>query len=130
MRFRVAWRDERGSAVAENAMTSVVIVAVFLLVCQFAYAAHVRSSLTMAAAEAARVGARVDGGVDAAQAKARDLLAEGGGRHARVSAGSTSEAGVAVMRVDITAQVPVLGPFGVGLDLHTSGRAVIEDRGP
>ena len=48
MRFRVAWRDERGSAVAENAMTSVVIVAVFLLVCQFAYAAHVRSSLTMA----------------------------------------------------------------------------------
>ena len=49
MRRRVAWRDERGSAVAENAMTSVVIVAVFLLVCQFAYAAHVRSSLTMAA---------------------------------------------------------------------------------
>ncbi|MEU0575004.1 hypothetical protein [Dermacoccus nishinomiyaensis] len=47
-----------------------------------------------------------------------------------MSAGSTSEAGVAVMRVDITAQVPVLGPFGVGLDLHTSGRAVIEDRGP
>lgn len=111
-------------------MTSVVIVAVFLLVCQFAYAAHVRSGLTMAAAEAARSGARVSGDATAATARAHDLLSDGAGRSAHVSAVRTTEAGVPVMRVDVTAEVPVLGPFGVGIDLHTSGRAVVEERTP
>lgn len=111
-------------------MTSIVVIAVFLLVAQFAYAAHVRSSMTMAAAEAARTGARVGAGPDDARARALDLVGSGAARHSTVVALRSSDGGVAVMRVDITTQVPVLGPFGVGLDLHTSGRAVVEERTP
>lgn len=109
-------------------MTSVAIVAVFLLVAQFAYAAHVRSTVTMAAAEAARAGARVGAGEGDARDRALELMGPGAAGHSTIVAGRADDGGVAVMRVDITTQVPVLGPFGVGLDLHTSGRAVVEER--
>ena len=49
-----AYSGDEGSAVAEYTMTMALIVSVFLVVCQFAYAAHVRSTLTMAAAESER----------------------------------------------------------------------------
>lgn len=65
------WRDEDGSAVAENAMTMLLVVAVFLAVCQFAYAVHVRSTLTMSAVEGARQGARVDSNATAGAQRAR-----------------------------------------------------------
>lgn len=115
---------------AENVMTTALLVAVFLAVCQFAYAVHVRSSLTMAAAEGARYGARVGSTPGQAAARTKDLIASSvGPRYARsVSAGRGAAHGTPVVRVDVTADVPVLGPYGVGLTLRTSARAVLEDR--
>ncbi|WP_197078993.1 TadE family protein [Dermacoccus sp. PE3] len=115
---------------AEYTMTMALIVGVFLVVCQFAYATHVRSTLTMAAAESARYGARVDAGPGVAQERASDLVSDSlSPRYAgSISAHRSSAEGLDVIQVDIDAPVPVLGPFGVGLTLHTSGRAIVEER--
>lgn len=124
--------DEQGSAVAEFTMTMTLVVGVFLVVCQFAYATHVRSTLTMAAAEGARYGARVDAGPDIAASRARDLISGSlSSRYAQaISAHRSAAEGVDVVQVDVSAPVPVLGPFGVGLEMHTSARAVVEERAP
>ena len=125
-----ALSGDEGSAVAEYTMTMALIVGVFLVVCQFAYATHVRSTLTMAAAESARYGARVDAGPGVAQARASDLVSDSlSPRYAgSISAHRSSAEGLDVIQVDIDAPVPVLGSFGVGLTLHTSGRAIVEER--
>ena len=127
-----AYSGDEGSAVAEYTMTMALIVSVFLVVCQFAYATHVRSTLTMAAAESARYGARVDAGPAVAQERARDLVSGSlSPRYARsISAHRSTAEGLDVIQVDVDAPVPVLGPFGVGLRLHTSGRAIVEERAP
>lgn len=122
--------SEEGSAVAEFTMTMMLVVGVFLVVCQFAYATHVRSTLTMAAAEGARYGARVEAGPDVAAARARDLVSGSlSPRYAHgISAHRAATDGLNVVQVDVRAPVPVLGPFGVGLQMHTSARAIAEDR--
>lgn len=124
-------RRDSGSVVAENAMTMGLVVAVFLVVCQFAYAVHVRSTLTMAAVEGARVGARVEAVPGTASVRTRDVITQSlSSRYAEgVTERSEVVEGVDVIRVDVTAPVPVLGPLGIGLNLHTSGRAVREERG-
>lgn len=123
-------RSDEGSAVAEFTMTSALVVVVFLVVCQFAYAVHVRSTLTMAAAEGARVGARVGADGQEARAKAVEIAEQSLSSHYAqdVESHLSSESGAPVMKVDIAAPVPVLGPWGVGLTLHTSARAVMEER--
>lgn len=131
-RSGMRWGDEQGSAVAEFTMTMMLVVGVFLVVCQFAYATHVRSTLTMAAAESARYGARVDAGPDVAAARARDLVSGSlSSRYARaISAHRSAAEGLDVVQVDVSAPVPVLGPFGIGLEMHTSARAIVEERAP
>lgn len=122
---------ETGSAVTESAMTMALIVAVFLVVCQFAYAVHVRSTLTMAAIEGARRGAQVGSSSDQAVARAQEFMSGtfAGGK-ANFHASRDHRDGVNVMRVDGDAPLPVLGPFGIGFTLHATGRAVMEDRTP
>lgn len=121
---------ERGSAIAENVMTMAFIVAVFLVVVQFAYAVHVRSTLTLAAAEGAREGARVNAPVGAATQRAHEFVVGSlGERYARsITSGVSNAHGVPVTTVTITAPVPVLGPFGIGINVSTTGRAVQEER--
>lgn len=124
--------DDEGSAIAEFTMTMMLVIGVFLVVCQFAYATHVRSTLTMAAAESARYGARVDAGPDVAASRARDLISGSlSPTYANgITAHRASADGLDVVQVDVTAPVPVLGPYGVGLELHTSARAIVEERTP
>ena len=121
---------ERGSAIAENVMTMSLLVAVFLVVVQFAYAVHVRSTLTLAASEGARAAARVNAPSGVGAATAREFTVNSvGGRYANhISEQRSSVDGVSVHVVTMRAPIPVLGPFGVGLTLTTSGRAVVEDR--
>lgn len=127
---RAGASSERGSILAENVMTMGLLVAVFLVVVQFAYAAHVRSTLTLAASEGARAAARV-GATDAdGSARTKDFIAGSLGpsfaRHVTVSRQSAGS--VPLVEVSVRAPIPVLGPFGVGLETTTASRAVIEER--
>ena len=122
--------SDQGSAIAETVMTASFIVAVFLVVMQFAYAVHVRSTLTLAASEGARAGARVNAPSGTASQVTRDFVRNSvGARYAgNVTEGESAVASARVRTVSVTAPIPVLGPFGVGIELSTTARALIEER--
>lgn len=120
--------QERGAAVSEFALVSGLVVFVFLAVMQLGLALHVRNTLTLAASEGARAGARLDAGPQAGAARARDVVT--GSLSARfaedITVATDSVDGVAVVVVTIRAPIPVLGPIGPDRGLTVTGRAFEE----
>lgn len=107
-------REDQGSAVAEFALVAPLVLLVALAVLQLALALHVRSTLTAAAAEGARAGALAHSGPVAAEERTRAILgaALGGGAATEVQAQRTLLEGVPVIRVRITARLPLVGMLG------------------
>ena len=66
--------DDRGSAVVDFTLTSVLLLFVFLAVFQLGLALHVRNTLVSCAAEGARYGAREGSSPEQGAARARDLI--------------------------------------------------------
>ena len=123
--------DDTGSAVVDFVLTSTLLLFVFLAVFQLGLALHVRNTLVSCAAEGARHGAREGSSSEQGAQRARDLIntslserySEG------VSTGvETTDSGVEVLVVDVTAPVPVVGLFGPGEGLDVRGRAFVEDQ--
>ncbi|WP_462417881.1 pilus assembly protein [Kytococcus sp. Marseille-QA3725] len=111
-------------------LTSVIAVFTVMAVLQLAFALHVRNSLTAFAVEGARHGARSDAAPGDGVQRARYLID-------RASAGATVSdvvqthdiiGGRGVVVVEVRADLPVLGPWGIGSDLTVRGRAVQEGR--
>lgn len=122
---------EYGAAVVDFVLVLVVLVPLFLGILQVALVLHVRNTLTAAAAEGARYAATVDRstaeGVSRTRAQIADAVAA---RFAReVTATQTSRDGMAVVRVDVAAEVPPLGIWGPGVRIDVSGHAM-EERAP
>jgi Flp pilus assembly protein TadG len=119
---------ERGAAVSEFALVSGLVVFVFLAVMQLGLTLHVRNTLTLAASEGARAGARLDAAPQAGVARAREVVT--GSLSARfaqdITVASESVDGVAVVVVTIRAPIPVLGPIGPDRGLTVTGRAFEE----
>ncbi len=120
--------DERGAAVADFAMVSVLVVGVFLAVFQLGLALHTRNTLISCASEGARLGARADAvagqGVSRTQALISASLSSRYARH--VSSRQTVVEGVRVVEVRVVAPVPVLGLLGPDDRLDVVGRAFLE----
>lgn len=121
-------RGERGAAVSEFALVSGLVIFVFLAVMQLGLALHVRNTLTLAASEGARAGARLGAGPQTGVARAREVVTGSlSPRFARdITAGRASVNGVSVVVVTIRAPVPVLGPIGPDRGLTVTGRAFEE----
>lgn len=119
---------EEGSAVVDFVLVGVLVIAVALAILQLALGLHVRNVLTDAAGEGTRRAALVGGTEAEAEQRVRDLtgtaLTEGYVESVTVSRSSSD--GVAVVQVDVTAPVPVLGLLGPGGTLHVTGHAVDE----
>jgi hypothetical protein len=98
----------------EFALVTPLLLLVALAVLQITLALHVRSTLTAAAAEGARAGALAGSGMRVAEARTRDVLATalGGDAAQRVEASRTRLDGVPVVRVRVTARLPLLGTLG------------------
>ncbi len=115
--------DERGAAVADFTMVSVLVVGLFLAVFQLGLALHTRNTLISCASEGARLGARADAvagqGVSRTQALISASLSSRYARH--VSSRQTVVEGVRVV-----APVPVLGLLGPDDRLDVVGRAFLE----
>ncbi|SDN13185.1 hypothetical protein SAMN04487766_11463 [Actinomyces ruminicola] len=109
-------------------LVGVLVIAVSVALLQLALGLHVRNVLTDAAGEGARRAALVGGTTAEADARVRALadasLADGYVEAVTVT--RTSVGGVAVVRVDVTAPLPVLGLLGPGGTLHVTGHAVDE----
>lgn len=125
---RSLWREESGSAPAEFAMVSVLLVVLVLGVVQFALAVFVRSTALDAASEGARQAALADGGLDAGAERTRALVSTTlGAEYAgdvRASYGSWRGHRVAV--VTVRAPLPVLGLLGPTGMLEVEGHAAVE----
>ncbi len=127
MRLFTRLREDRGSAVVEFALVTPLLLLVALAVLQVILALHVRSTLTAAAAEGARAGALAGAGLAIAESRTRDVLGDalGGDAAQDVVASRTRLEGVEVVRVRVTARLPLLGTLGPTA-LTVEGHAIAE----
>lgn len=126
MTLRTRLREDRGSAVVEFALVTPLLLLVALAVLQVTLALHVRSTLTAAAAEGARAGALAGSGLRVAEMRTREVLADalGGDAAQDIVASRVRLDGVDVVRVRVTARLPLLGTLGpttLTVDGHAIG---------
>lgn len=121
-------RSQRGSAIVDFALVSVVLVPLFFGVLQLALVWHIKTTLTSAASEGARYGAAYNRtAVDGEQRTAatvdevfgRDFVDE-------VSGANVAIDGQAAVEVSVRAQVPVLAFWGPTITVEAVGHAVKE----
>lgn len=119
---------ERGSAVVDFVLVSILVTFLFLGVLQLGFALHTRNTLIASAAEGARVAARADATLDDGVARTRQLISDQlSERFAQqISADEVADGGMRQVRIQVSAPVPVIGPFGVGGDARIEARAFSE----
>ena len=119
---------ERGSAVVDFTLVSVLVLVLFLGVVQVALAVHVRATLVDCAAEGARVAGRADRGPQDGAARTRELITAAlSPRYARdVEARQTVVDSLPVVEVTVTAPLPVVGLLGPGGVVTVDGHALEE----
>ena len=123
-------RPERGAAVVDFAMVSVLLTTIFLALVQLGLVLHVRNVLISCASEGARAGARADAVPGEAVLRTRSLVgASLSQRYARsVSTRESTVSGVRVVEVRVVAPLPVFGLLGPEGRLDVVGRAFREDQ--
>jgi Flp pilus assembly protein TadG len=121
-------RSQEGSAIADFALVSVVLVPLFFAILQLALIWHVKTTLTSAASEGARYGAAFDRTTFDGRRRTAEVIDDtfGADFADRVSAYDTTVAGQRGVEVDVAAQVPVLGFWGPTITVEVSGHAVKE----
>jgi Flp pilus assembly protein TadG len=127
-----ASESERGSAVVDFVLVSVLIVTVLLAVLQVAVYVHVRNVVTASAQEGARFAANAD--VDSGVGAARTLEVVGRATSVRTVRGLTctstvdvDTSGLTLVVVRCAGSVPsLLAGLGNLLPLEVAGRAVKE----
>jgi len=120
-------RDDDGNAVVEFALVTPILLIVVLAVVQVILALHVRSTLTAAAAEGARAAALAGSSLAVGERRTREVLddAIGGGAATSVAASRARVNQVPVIRVQVTARLPLLGMLGPEA-LVVEGHAIVE----
>lgn len=126
---RPAYRDDRGAAVVEFVLVSILLVACFLGVVQLGLVLHVRNTLVACAAEGARYAANADrspaDGAAHAQQLIRAALADTYASDVRGS--FTTVGGAPAVVVEVHAPLPVVGVLGPTGSLVVRGHALDED---
>ncbi|MBD0292581.1 MAG: pilus assembly protein [Jiangellaceae bacterium] len=119
---------QRGAAVVEFTLVSVLVVGLFLAIVQFGLAIHVRNTLIACAAEGARHAANADRSLFDGAARAQALISESLSPTiaADVTARYITSRGVQQVEIAVTATLPVFGLLGVERGLQVSGHAVEE----
>lgn len=113
---------------AEFALVAALVVVLVAGVVQVALVLHVRNTLVDSAAEGARHAALLGSGHEEGVARTVELITAGlSPRYAEdVTARTTELGGVAVVRVEVCAPVPVVGLLGPAGRLEVGAHAVLE----
>ncbi len=121
-------RSQRGSAIVDFALVSVVLVPLFFGVLQVALIWHVKTTLTSAAAEGARYGASYNRTFTDGERRTAEVIDDAfGSRLAdRVTATQTALRGQPVVEVKVQADIPVLAFWGPTVSLVVEGHAIKE----
>jgi Flp pilus assembly protein TadG len=119
---------ERGSAVVDFVLVLVVVLPLFLGICQVALVLHVRNTLTSAASEGARYAATADRSFADGAARTRSQITGAlAARFARqVVARPATVRGAPGVQVQVVAEVPPLGLWGPAVRLVSTGHAIEE----
>lgn len=119
---------ERGAAVVEFTLVSVVLIGLFLAIVQLGLILHVRNTLVACAAEGARHAANADRDLADGEARTTALIAES--LNARFGDGVASRyitaGGVQLVEIEVTTTLPLFGLLGVDRGLRVTGHAVEE----
>lgn len=129
MRRRVAARrGERGSAVVDFVLVTVLLLPIVLGILQLALVLHVRNTLASAAGEGARHAAVAGSSADAGRAKIEELVdgALSADVVRRVDVHPANVGGAPGFESVVEADVSVLGLGGPAVHLRVSGHAVAE----
>jgi Flp pilus assembly protein TadG len=120
--------DDRGSAVVEFVLVSVLVVALVLAVLQLALALHIRNTLVAAATEGARLAAASNSDPTDGAAYTQRLISTTlpDAFAADVSAGYEVVDGVTTVVVEVRAPLPVFGWAGPQGSLVVRGHALEE----
>ncbi len=121
-------RAQRGSAIADFALVSVVLVPLFFGVLQLALVWHVKTTLTSAASEGARYGAAYNRTPLNGEERTSGVIDEVFGTDFAdsVSAGVVAIGGQPAVEVSVRAQVPVLAFWGPTITVEADGHAIKE----
>lgn len=108
-------------------LVGALVTVIFVALLQLALTLHVRNTVADAASSAARYGALGDRTAADAQDRATQLVATALGPDfvQDVSVSVETRNGLDVLRVSITAPLPLIGLFGPARSLEMSGHAVI-----
>lgn len=121
--------DQRGSALVDFTLVTLVLLPVVLGLIQVALVLHVRTTLAAAASEGARLAATADRGPGDGVARTREQIDDAlSGSFARdVDVRQVMVGGAPGIEITVHARVPALGIGGPAVEFSVSGRAVEED---
>lgn len=119
---------ERGAAVVEFTLVCVVLMTLVLAIVQVGVVIHVRNTLVACAAEGARYGANADRRPADGASRTAELTTEtvAAGVTDAITARQVVVDGVAMVEVEVTATLPLVGYLGVEEGMTVSGHAVDE----
>jgi Flp pilus assembly protein TadG len=121
-------RDERGSAVVDFVMVSMLVVPLFLGILQVGLFLYVRNTVTAAASEGAHYAAVLNREPADGEARTRELV-DGVVRNElidSVTAETVDMEGQPGVEVVVEAHMPPLGLWGPGIKFHVEGHAIKE----
>lgn len=111
------------------ALTAGLTTLVFLIVLQFAFFLHTKAVLIDAAGQGARVAARHGGTLEQGIARTNDILSPLT-TTPTVTAHHQTLGQRPAVRITVTTQFPILGPYGLPGFLHAQGNALVETYEP
>jgi hypothetical protein len=125
---RVCRRDERGSAVADFVLVSMLVVPLFLGLLQLGLFLYVKNTVTAAASEGAAYAAVLNRQPADGEAHTRDLI--GGVVRDElidsVEGQSVEVDGQPAVQIVVEAHIPPLGLWGPGIGFSVAGHAIKE----
>jgi hypothetical protein len=125
---RVCRRDERGSAVVDFVLVSMLVVPLFLGLLQLGLFLYVKNTVTAAASEGAAYAAVLNRQPADGEARTRDLI--GGVVRDElidsVEGQSVEVDGQPAVRILVKAHMPPLGLWGPGIGFSVEGHAIEE----
>ncbi len=120
--------DERGSAIVDFLLVSLLVTVLMLGVVQLALTLHVRNVLIDSAAEGARYAALEGHGLGEGVSRSRALISSTlpSSYAEQIEAQTITRDGVSLVEVRVRGPVPVLGLLGPSGWIDVTGRAVAE----
>ena len=124
---RTRLQGDSGNASVEFALVAPLLMLVALAVLQLMLAIHVRSVVTSAAMEGARVAALVDGDLTRAESRTRSILESNiaGAAVRSISASQVTEGDNKMFAVVVETELPLIGFYGP-TSMKLTGHALAE----